>query len=230
METKDDTLHDVMHPAGADPAEPPLEATDRQKVYIVDDDSMVRRSLHFSLGAAGFEVRAFRSGRDFLDEADALAAGCVLLDMRMPHMDGIAVLEELGERVAHLPVVMITGHGDVNTAVKAMKGGATDFLEKPFTDAALFEVLNTVFSALPARAVADAERTQAKAQVAKLTPRESELLQGLLTGLSNKGVANRLGISVRTVEMHRSNLMERVGARSLAEVVHLALLAGMKPL
>lgn len=207
----------------------PSAGPETRCVYVVDDDSLVRRSLHFALQAAGYAVRAFMSGRDFLDEADVLAAGCVLLDVRMPEMDGLAVLAELGSRAAHLPVVIITGHGDVTTAVQAMKRGATDFLEKPFTDEALIEILDSVFEALPASAEADAERTQAKAQVARLTPRERELLQCLLSGMSNKGVANHLGISVRTVEMHRSNLMQRFQVRSLADVVRVGLLAGMKP-
>jgi two-component system response regulator FixJ len=205
-------------------------AASRNHVYVVDDDQMVRRSLSFALNVAGFEVRAFASGRDFLDELDLLASGCVLLDLRMPGIDGIGVLDALGDRLGRFPVVVITAHGDVESAVKAMKRGSTDFLEKPFTDAVLLEVLNTLFLTLPARAEADAERAQAAARVAVLTPRERDLLQGLVAGLSNKGVANRLGVSVRTVEMHRSNLMERLGAGSLAEVVRLAILAGVEPL
>jgi two-component system response regulator FixJ len=148
---------------------------------------MIRRSLSFALKTAGFDVRAFVSGRDFLDEVDMLAAGCVLLDMRMPEMDGIAVLDELGERVRRFPVVIVTGHGDVDTAVKAMKRGSTDFLEKPFSDAALLEVLDAVFLTLPALAQSDAERMQAAARVAALTPRELGVLQGLVAGMSNKG-------------------------------------------
>lgn len=201
-----------------------------RKVYIIDDDRMVRRSLSFALNAAGFEVRAFVSGRDFLDEIEMLASGCVLLDLRMPAMDGIAVLDELGERVRRFPVVVMTGHGDVDIAVKAMKRGSTDFLEKPFTDEQLLEVLNALFLTLPAQAEAHAESVQAANRVAALTPRERDLLRGLVAGLSNKGLANRLNVSVRTIEMHRSNMMARLCAGSLPEAVRLAILAGVKPL
>lgn len=197
-------------------------------VYIVDDDSMVRRSLSFSLTSSGFNTRAFASGRDFLDEVDALSSGCVLLDIRMPEIDGLAVLDELAAKVQRFAVVAMTGHGDVNTAVSAMKRGALDFLEKPFTDAAVTDVLTKLFQALPAHADASAEREDAVARVAKLTMRERDVLRGLVAGLPNKAVANKLGIGVRTVEMHRTNLMVALGAKSLAEVVRIALIASIE--
>ncbi|MGK2908588.1 MAG: response regulator transcription factor [Sphingobium sp.] len=201
-----------------------------RRVYIVDDDSMVRRSLSFSLNTAGFETRAFISGRDFLDEVGHLSAGCVLLDVRMPDMDGISVLDELSKKSALHPAVIMTGHGDIETAVKAMKLGADDFIEKPFNDADLLEMLEALFASLPARLEAEAERTMAQTSVATLTAREKELLQGLIAGLSNKAVAIRLGISVRTVEMHRSNLMGRLGVTTFAELVRIALLAKIDPI
>ena len=224
MEAESDPLAVVMQPATrtSDIAEP-------RHVYIVDDDRMIRRALSFALQTAGFKVRAFISGRDFLDEVDSLPAGCVLLDMRMPEMDGIAVLDELGDRSRRFPVITITGHGDVDVAVRAMKHGSKDFLEKPFTDDTLLDVLNAMFVTLPAEVEADAERQNAVARVAGLTPRERDLLEGLIAGLSNKRVAIRLNVSVRTVEMHRSNLMEQLGVGSLAEAVRLAILAGVKP-
>lgn len=194
-------------------------------VYIVDDDSSLRRSLTFALTTAGYEVRAFASGRDFLEEVDALDPGCVLLDLRMPDLGGFAVLDELGKRSRRFPVVTITGHGDVETAVRAMKHGSRDFLEKPFSDSALLGALESVFATLPAEIEADSERLRATRLVARLTPRERELLEGLVAGFSNKGVANQLGLSVRTVEMHRGNLMDRLGVKSLADVVRIALLA-----
>ncbi|UZK69061.1 response regulator [Sphingomonas sp. S1-29] len=198
--------------------------------YIVDDDQMVRRALGFALKASGFDTLSFASGRDFLDRVDGLTSGCVLLDLRMPGMDGIAVIEALGDRVHRFPVAVISGHGDLEVAVKAMKRGASDFLEKPFTDAALMETLDLLSAALAARMSDLAERENALVRVAGLTPRERELLQGLAGGLSNKSVAEQLGISVRTVEMHRGNLMKRLGAGSVAEVVRLAILAGVTKL
>lgn len=196
-----------------------------RNVYVVDDDISVRRSVSFALATAGFAVRAFGTGRDFLDAADALAPGCVLLDLRMPDLGGFAVLRELGERRRRFPVVTITGYGDIETAVNAMKLGSRDFLEKPFSDAALLSVLDSVFASLPREVEAEGERLRAEGLVAGLTPRERELLEGLVAGLSNKGVANKLGVSVRTVEMHRGNLMDRLGVKSLADVVRIALLA-----
>lgn len=199
------------------------------QVYIVDDDSMVRRSLSFSLSTAGFKTRVFSSGRDFLDEVDSLSSGCVLLDIRMPETDGLAVLEKLGPKLRRFAIVAMTGHGDVDTAVQAMKRGARDFLEKPFTDAELTAVLAVLFQSLPGHADAEAERQSAIARMALLTPREHDVLQGLVAGLANKTLAGRLGISVRTVEMHRANLMSRMGARSLAEAVRIAVAASVEP-
>lgn len=189
---------------------------------------MVRRSLSFSLATLGFSTRAFASGRDFLDEVDMLSPGCVLLDIRMPEIDGLAVLQQLGERIQRFAVVAITGHGDVDIAVRAMKCGARDFLEKPFTDAALTDVIATLLDDLPVRVDAEAVRRDAAARVAQLTPREQDVLNGLVVGLPNKALAHNLAISVRTVEMHRGNLMARLGAKSLAEVVCLAVLASGK--
>jgi two-component system response regulator FixJ len=207
----------------------PISGAAVRKVYVVDDDSMVRRSLFFSLGTAGFDVRSFASGNDLLDEVDGLEPGCILLDLRMPEKDGAEVLRELGERIRRFPVVIITGHGEIEVAVRTMKMGASDFLEKPFTDAALLAVLEPIFQALPAEAEADMERAAAEARVAKLTAREREVLQGLVAGLSNKSAAAQMGISPRTVEIHRANLMKHLGASSVAEAVRLALLVGLNP-
>ncbi|MGX7895920.1 response regulator transcription factor [Tsuneonella sp. HG222] len=197
----------------------------RKHVYIVDDDSMVRRSLFFALSTAGFEARAFICGADLLEEADSLAPGCVLLDLRMPGRDGMSVLAELGARTRRLPVVIITGHGEVDVAVEAMKAGAADFLEKPFSDAALIETLEEVFASLPERADAERKRVNAASLVATLSPRERDVMEGLIDGQSNKVIANSLSLSVRTVEMHRARMMERLGANSIADVLHLAMLA-----
>ena len=195
-----------------------------QRVYIVDDDTMVRQALYFALRAGGFEPRSFASGSDFLQEADSLEAGCVLLDLRMPDVDGIAVLQALGDRIRNLPVVIITAHGEVSSAVAAMKIGAVDFVEKPFSDSTLFEVLDVVFDRLPGESEADRERIDALERLSRLTPREREVFQAMVSGLSNKQTAYRLNISPRTVEVHRANLMNRLEASSFAEVVRLGTL------
>lgn len=198
-----------------------------QRVYIVDDDSMVRRALFFALRTGGFQPRTFASGSDFLEEANSLETGCVLLDLRMPGVDGLEVLKGLGERVKRLPVVVITAHGEVSSAVAAMKAGAMDFLEKPFDDTALFEVLKVVFDKLPEVAEAERERSEALERLSRLTPREREVFTAMVAGLSNKLIAHRLRISARTVEVHRANLMTRLEATSFAEAVRLAALAGV---
>jgi two-component system, LuxR family, response regulator FixJ len=203
------------------------QRSEPHRVYVVDDDSMVRRALFFALRAGGFQPRTFASGSDFLEEADSLEPGCVLLDLRMPGVDGFDVLKSLGERVKRLPVVIITAHGEVSSAVAAMKSGATDFLEKPFADNALIEVLRLVFDKLPEAAEAERERSEALDRLSRLTPREREVFDALITGLSNKLIAHRLRISARTVEVHRANLMSRLEATSLAEAVRLAALAGV---
>ena len=201
-----------------------------QRVYIVDDDTMVRRALFFALRAGGFDPRSFASGADFLQEADSLEAGCVLLDLRMPDIDGIAVLEGLGDRARHLPVVIITAHGEVSSAVAAMKIGAVDFIEKPFSDTTLFEVLDVVFEQFPSETETELERKDALDRLSRLTRREREVLQAMIGGLSNKRIAHRLHISARTVEVHRANLMNRLEASSFAEVVRLGTVAGLPAL
>ena len=215
------------HPASEEalPAEAELR-NEVQRVYVVDDDSMVRRALFFALRAGGFEPRSFASGSDFLQEADSLADGCVLLDLRMPDIDGIEVLQGLGERIKRLPVVIITAHGEVPSAVAAMKSGALDFLEKPFADTDLFDVLGTVFDRLPRDTEAERERRNALERLSRLTPREREVFNAMIAGLSNKLIAHRLDLSARTVEAHRANLMNRLEATSFAEAVRLATLAG----
>jgi two-component system response regulator FixJ len=199
-------------------------------IYVVDDDRMVRRSLSFALSTAGFSVHPFASGSDFIEEIAALAAGCVLLDIRMPGMDGFKVIEMLKPRREIFPVVVITGHGDVETAVKAMKCGASDFLEKPFDDAALLRIIENVFAALSPHFEEKSVRLEAERDLGVLTPREYEVVRGLVAGLPNKVIAHRLSLSVRTIEMHRTNLMIRLGAKSLADLLRLALKADVSPL
>ncbi|HYZ48310.1 MAG TPA: response regulator [Sphingomonas sp.] len=212
----------------SDPKTPeakPLVVADgaRRHVYVVDDDAAVRRSTSILLTAAGYMPRPFVSGTDFLEEAAELRPGVVLLDIRMPELDGLSLLDRLPEPVrARLPVVMITGHGDLPTAVKAMKIGAKDFLEKPFDDTALFNILDSAFAGLQACIAEQSRRSERRALMDKLTPRELDVLCALAQGHANKMVAHELGLSVRTVEMHRAKLLDRLGVRTVAEAVRIA--------
>lgn len=199
-------------------------------VYIVDDDSMVRRALFFALTAGGYSPRSFASGADFLDEAASLAKGCVLLDLRMPQIGGMDILDEMRQQKLRLPVIIITGHGEVSDAVAAMKRGAVDFLEKPFGDATLFEVLDVAFERLFTEENENPEVAEAIDRVSRLSPREHQVLQGLLSGLSSKELGAVLGISPRTVEAHRAGLIDRLEASSSAEAVRLGVMGGVVPL
>lgn len=229
---------DTEHPASlsADAAtdrKPGRPASPRPRlVYIVDDDSMVRRALFFALTAGRYSPRSFASGADFLDEAASLAKGCVLLDLRMPQVSGMDILDEMRQRKLRLPVIIITGHGEVADAVAAMKRGAVDFLEKPFGDATLFEVLDVAFERLFTEEdeVENPEVTAAIDRVSRLSRREHQVLQGLLSGLSSKELGAVLGISSRTVEAHRAKLIDRLEASSSAEAVRLGVMGGVVPL
>lgn len=198
-------------------------------VYVVDDDRDVRRSLSFMLGAAEIKSHPYGSGADFLEALDDLEPGCILLDIRMPHMDGFHVMAALAERGIDWPVIVMTGHGEVPTAVRAMKLGAVDFIEKPFSEQALLTCFAQAFALLEERKAAGKRRRDASERAALLTQRETEVLASLLAGHSNKQIASGLGISLRTVEMHRGNMMDRLQASSLAEALTVALEAGIKP-
>jgi two-component system response regulator FixJ len=198
-------------------------------VYVVDDDRDVRRSLSFMLGAAEIRSHPYGSGMDFLEALPDLEPGCILLDLRMPQMDGFHVMDALAERNVDWPVIVMTGHGEVPIAVRAMKKGAVDFIEKPFSEQALLSCFVQAFELLQERAVVGKRRRNANERAALLTAREKEVLSCLLAGHSNKQIASSLGISLRTVEMHRGNMMERLQASSLAEALTLALDAGIKP-
>lgn len=181
------------------------------------------------LGAAELTSHPFASGADFLSSLDDLQPGCVLLDIRMPQIDGFQVMAELRSRGIEWPVVVMTGHGEVSIAVRAMKFGAIDFLEKPFSEEALLGCFDNAFQLLVERDEAARRRQDALDRVAELTGRETEVLQGLLAGRSNKLLAQDLGISLRTVEMHRGNMMSRLRVDSLAEALSLAMQAGLEP-
>ncbi|KAB7646242.1 response regulator transcription factor [Polymorphobacter fuscus] len=198
-----------------------------ETIYILDDDHSVRTSLGFFLANAGFATRSFADAASFLDAADSLSPGCVLLDLRMPEIDGFEVLERLATKRAALPVVVMTGHGDVGTAVRAMKLGALDFVEKPYEENMLLGILARVFMLLDNQVRDLGRQAEMRARIARLTDREREVLVGLLAGRANKLIAYDLGISVRTVEMHRSAMMERLGVRSLVEALRIAIAAGL---
>jgi two-component system response regulator FixJ len=193
-------------------------------VHVVDDDIAIRRSLERLLDAAGFLVVTYDTPLAFLDAAPGLLPGCALVDIRMPGMDGLELQATLAERKIPLPVVVMTGQSDVQSAVRAMKAGAVDFVEKPYTDEVL---LGAIEAALARADRADGNRDIAEAVllIATLSPREREVLEALVAGRPNKVIAFDLGISVRTVEVHRSRMMERLGVRQFAEAVRLAVLA-----
>ena len=197
-------------------------------VHIVDDDPAVRRSLERLLYSAGYAHVAYQSAREFLEVASAIPAGCVLLDIKMPDIDGLEVLARLNRLRIALPVIVITGHGDIPTAVRAMKEGAADFIEKPFDDERLLAAIESVFgvSGLAPRA-REIEIAEAAKRIATLSPRERQVLDALVAGQQSKVIAYHLGLSVRTVEVHRARMMERLGIRHFAEAVRLSVLAGL---
>ena len=196
-------------------------------IYVIDDDEAVRQSLEFLLKTAGINVRSFESAKAFLDMLPQVNSGCIITDVRMPEITGIDLLKTVKETKPDLPVIVITGHGDIALAVEAMKIGAVDFLEKPFDDDHL---LGAVKSALDR----DADIAQRKAQVseihdklAALSNRERQVLEGLVAGNANKNIAFDLGISPRTVEIYRANLMTKMAANSLSDLVRMAMMAGI---
>ena len=197
-------------------------------VYVIDDDADVRDSLRLLLQSSDFRVEVFDSAQAFLEHPHSLHA-CVVTDVRMPGMDGIALQEELGRRAQALPVIIMTGHGDVPLAVRAMRAGAIDFLEKPFEEEALIASIRRALEVLFVAQSKTAAAEEAAAHLAELTEREREVLDLLVLGKPNKVIAYELDISPRTVEIHRSRVMEKTGARSLADLVRLALATGQMP-
>lgn len=200
---------------------------DKRLVHIVDDEDSIRRSAKFMLSTSGYAVETWESGVAFLKEAKTAEQGCILLDVRMPEMDGLEVQQALNERGITMPVIILTGHGDISIAVRAMKAGAVDFIEKPFEKAVLMSAIEAAHARLE-KNVADVERNEeAHVMLGKLTGREREVLEGLAKGLPNKTIAYDLDISPRTVEVHRANLMTKLGVRSLSEALRIAFAAGM---
>jgi len=201
--------------------------TAKRLVYLVDDDDAVRRSAGFMLKTSGYEVEAFASGVDFLKHIRHAPVGCILLDVRMPGMDGLEVQRELRSQGINMPVIVLTGHGDVNVAVAAMKAGAVDFIEKPFEKAVLQSALDEAFAQIERSGRDQARSTEATVRLKALTAREHDVLLGLVRGHPNKTIAYDLGISPRTVEIYRANLMTKLGVQSLSEVLRIAFAAGL---
>jgi two-component system, LuxR family, response regulator FixJ len=195
-------------------------------VHVIDDDEAVRESIDFLLRSAGLSVRTYDSAASFLDAAPTIAAGCIITDVRMPGLSGIDLLRRLQEMQIGLPVIVITGHGDVPLAVEAMKCGAIDFLEKPFDDDVLLTSVRSALNRSEESAAIESERADIRARIAALTQRERDVLEGLVAGHPNKIIAFKLEISPRTVEIYRANLMTKMKAGSLSELVRMALVVG----
>jgi two-component system response regulator FixJ len=194
-------------------------------VHLVDDDEAIRRSAGFMLKTSGFHVRSYDSGVALLKAAPELEPGCVLLDIRMPGMDGLEVQQSLKAKGVALPVIIMTGHGDVSLAVQAMKAGAVDFIEKPFEKAVLLSAIEQGIERLKRSSASRGRADEAAIRLEALTTRERDVLDGLAKGLPNKTIAYDLGISPRTVEIHRANLMTKLEVRSLSEALRLAFAA-----
>jgi two-component system response regulator FixJ len=198
-------------------------------VHVIDDDEAVRHALAFLLATAGIPVRVHESGNAFLDTVGDLQAGCILTDIRMPGIDGLTLQRKLTELGINLPVIVMTGHGDVPMAVEAMKAGAVDFIEKPFDDAVLLTSIQAALDRYSEQGRRETESAQIAAKANGLSMRERQVLEGLVAGLPNKTIAYDLKISPRTVEIHRANVMTKMGAGSLSELVRMALLGGLIP-
>jgi len=205
--------------------EPPPR--DKYPVYIVDDDVAVRESLSAVLSAVGFRVETFESGDSFLAEYEPSTRGCLLLDMKMPGLTGLQVQEILTSRSPQLPLVVMSGHGDIATAVSAMKAGATDFIEKPVEPKALIEIIDGTMISFDENQQEDAHKQEATAAVELLTAREREVLVQLVSSSQNKVIARELGISPRTVEVHRARIMSKFQTKSLSLALRIALRAGL---
>ncbi len=200
---------------------------DQATVHVIDDDEAVRHSLAFLLAAAGIEVQTYESATAFLDVATTVKTGCVITDVRMPEVSGIDLLRRLEELKLGVPVIVITGHGDVPLAVEAMKIGAVDFIEKPFDDEVLLTSVRSALNRLDRDHKRQAERREVEARLATLSSRERDVLEGLVAGQANKQIAYELGISPRTIEIYRANLMTKMQAASLSDLVRMALTAGI---
>ncbi len=202
----------------------------RRVIHVVDDDDGVLESLGLLLSVAGYSVLTYTSGIAFLAKLDPSIPACVLLDFHMQHMDGLEVQRRLVKRGSAFPIILLTGQGDLSIAVRALKNGAFEFLEKPYPNDLLLQAVAEAFAKLEGCNFDRATTVQAKAGVAKLIRRETDVMRGLLAGLPNKLIAHELGISVSTVEIYRAEIMGKFQAKSLSEAVRIALAAGLEPL
>lgn len=196
-------------------------------VHIVDDEEAVRKSLAFLLSMSGYAARVHESATAFLTVAPGLSNGCLVTDLRMPDMSGVDLLKRLRSLNAMLPAILITGHGDVPMAVEAMKAGAMDFIEKPFEDEVLLDAIRRAANELEARAGREDDAPVIRARLETLTDRERQVLSGVVAGLANKTIAYDLDISPRTVEVYRANVMAKMQAKSLPELVRMMLSASV---
>jgi two-component system response regulator FixJ len=196
-------------------------------IYVIDDDEAVRQSLEFLLKTAGLTVRGFDSAKAFIEVLPQIRSGCIITDVRMPGITGMDLLRKIKELGIEVPVIVITGHGDISLAVEAMKIGAVDFLEKPFDDDTLLASVRGSLSRSADRVQRNAELSQINDRLAALSNRERQVLDGLVAGKANKAIAFDLGISPRTVEIYRANLMTKMAANSLSDLVRMAMMAGI---
>ncbi|HTV30453.1 MAG TPA: response regulator FixJ [Xanthobacteraceae bacterium] len=201
--------------------------SEKMLVHIIDDDEAARESLVFLLRTAQIAAEAFHSALAFLESLPDARLCCVITDVRMPEMNGIDLMRRLREMKIEVPVIVITGHGDVPLAVEAMKFGATDFLEKPFDDEVLLASVRSALDRQQREAKRHAERADIEGKIAALSNRERDVLVGLVAGRANKQIAYDLGISPRTVEIYRANLMDKMRAGSLSDLVRMAVVAGI---
>ncbi len=197
-----------------------------ETVFVVDDDQAMRSSLQWLIESMGMRVETYASAHDFLDAYYPGRAGCLLLDVRMPGMSGLELQAYLARREHRIPLIIITGHGDVSMAVKAMKNGAVDFIEKPFDDEALIVSIRNALQHDEKQRALRAQRADIAARMAELTPREHQVMTMVTDGKSNKEIAAALGVSAKTVEVHRARVMDKMRASSLAELVRMVMIAG----
>lgn len=194
-------------------------------VYVIDDDDSVRHSLEFLLDVVGVRVRSFASADAFLKSSPPLAGACIVTDVRMPGTSGVELVEELKKRGATTPVIVITGHADVPLAIQAMKAGVADFIEKPFDDEVMLAAIRSALAQQAGDEAAQAERQAIRDRIATLSPREHEVMEGLVAGKANKVIAFDLEISARTIEVYRANLMMKMQAKTLSELVRMVTIA-----
>lgn len=200
-----------------------------ETIHVVDDDEAARDSLAFLLQSVGFTVKSHASATAFLIDLPALPTGCLITDLRMPELDGLQLLRELRRRHVEMPVLIITGHGDIPLAVEAMRAGALDFLEKPFDDQALLSSVRAAFASQQEQNRQTGQKSEIAARIEQLSTRERQVLEGLIAGHPNKVIAYDLGISIRTIEIYRANVMNKMRATSLSDLIRMTMTVPLRP-